>query len=92
MTNRISYGAKTREKDLELIIADRDSALRGSLKIQLLLKGITIYEELLHEEFAKVYGLDPLLLEPEHLKVKYALPGKLRSLIYCGRTDADIAI
>ncbi|MCC6005973.1 MAG: Gfo/Idh/MocA family oxidoreductase [Thermofilum sp.] len=88
----LSYGAKNARKDLELIIAVRDSALRGGLKIQLPLKEITIYEKLLHEEFAKVYGLDPLLLNPEHLKVKYALPGKLRSLMYCGRTDADIAI
>jgi len=88
----LNYGAENARKDMELIIAVRESALQGGLKIQLPLRETTNYEKIMHEEFTKVYGVDPLLLKPEHLKVKYSLPGKLRSLMYCGRTDVDIGI
>jgi predicted dehydrogenase len=88
----LNYGAENARKDIELIVAVRESALHSGLKIPLPLRDTTTYEKIVHEEFAKVYGVDPLLLKPEHLKVKYVLPGKLRSLMYCGRTDVEIAI
>ncbi|MBS7612419.1 hypothetical protein KEJ27_09525 [Candidatus Bathyarchaeota archaeon] len=66
-------------------MAIRDSEMRNGVKIDLPLKGITTYEKIIHEEFAKVYGLDLLELYPQHLKVKYTLPKRLGELMYYGR-------
>jgi predicted dehydrogenase len=86
----LNYGAENARKDIEVVIAIRESAVHGGLKIHLPLKEITKHEKIIHEEFAKVYGVDPLLLKLEHLKIRYTLPDKLRSLMYCGRTDVEI--
>lgn len=88
----LNYGAENARRDIELVMAIRESAMHGGLKIHLPLKEITEHEKIIHEEFAKVYGADPLLLKLEHLKIKYTLPDKLRSLMYCGRTDVEIKI
>jgi hypothetical protein len=81
----LNYGFENARRDLEVLIAVRDSALRNGVRVQLPLRGITKYEEMVHEEFTKVYGLDPLELSPRHLKVKYALPKRLWELMYYGR-------
>jgi predicted dehydrogenase len=81
----LNYGFENARRDLEVLIAVRDSAMRNSVKIHLPLRSITKYEEMVHGEFAKVYGLDPLELSPQHLKVKYALPKHLWELMYYGR-------
>jgi predicted dehydrogenase len=88
----LNYGAENARRDIELVMAIRESAMHSGLKIHLPLKEITEHEKIIHEEFAKVYGADPLLLKLEHLKIKYTLPDKLRSLMYCGRTDVEIKI
>lgn len=88
----LTYGAENARRDLELLMAIRESALHGGVKINLPLKEITDYERIIHEEFAKIYGINPLLLEPKHLEIEYTLPGKLRSLMYCGRVDVEIKI
>ncbi len=56
----LSYGAENARKDVEMLMAIRDSALQDSLKVHLPLKTITEHEKLIHAEFAKVYGSDPL--------------------------------
>jgi len=81
----LNYGFENARRDLEVLIAVRDSAVRNGVKVHLPLRGITKYEEMVHEEFAKVYGLDPLELSPRHLKVRYALPKRLWELMYYGR-------
>ena len=81
----LSYGAENARKDIEVLVAIRESALQGGVRINLPLKGITEYEKLVHSEFMRVYGVDPLEIEPHQLKVKYVLPIRLRHLMYCGR-------
>lgn len=81
----LNYGSENAKRDLEVLMAIRDSEMRNGVKVDLPLKGITIYEKTVHEEFAKVYGLDPLELNPQHLKTKYVLPKRLWDLMYYGR-------
>ncbi|MCD6469736.1 Gfo/Idh/MocA family oxidoreductase [Candidatus Bathyarchaeota archaeon] len=81
----LSYGAENARKDIEVLVAIRESALQEGVRINLPLKGITEYEKLVHSEFMRVYGVDPLEIEPHQLKVKYVLPIRLRHLMYCGR-------
>jgi hypothetical protein len=46
---------------------------------------MTDYERLIHREFERVYGVDPLELKVEHLRIKYTLPDALCGLMYYGR-------
>lgn len=54
------YGALNARKDQEILIAIRESALKGSVPIQLPLTGGTEYERQLHEAYKAKYGHNPL--------------------------------
>ena len=54
------YGALNGRKDQEILIAIRESALKGSMPLELPLTKITQYEEQLHETYKAKYGHDPL--------------------------------
>ena len=58
--NRTAYGAPTARRDLELLIAMRESALKGSVPISLPLRETTDHENALHEQFRRTYGHDPV--------------------------------
>lgn len=81
----VTYGAKNARKDVELLMAIRESAFHNGTRVSLPLKSVTEHEKLIHTEFAKVYASDPLDLSLEHLKIRYMLPGRLRDLMYYGR-------
>ncbi|MEM3546719.1 MAG: Gfo/Idh/MocA family oxidoreductase [Candidatus Bathyarchaeia archaeon] len=81
----LNYGFENAKRDLEVLMAIRESEMLNGVRVDLPLKGITTYEKTVHEEFAKVYGLDPLELNPQHLKTKYVLPKRLWDLMYYGR-------
>lgn len=81
----LSYGPEKAARDVEILMAIRESASKG-VEVRLPLEGVTEHERLIHEELAKVYGVDPLELTPQHLRVRYTLPGRLRELMYYGRT------
>jgi len=79
------YGAENAVKDLELLIAVRESAMRGGAEIRLPLSKDTSYEENIHRQFTQVYGVDPLNTTVKDLKVQYTLPDVLSQLLYYGR-------
>jgi len=81
----LTYGAENARRDVELLIAIRDSAMRGGVKVHLPLKGFTEYEKQVHAEFTKVYGSDPLEQNLQDMSARYTLPDRLRELIYHGR-------
>jgi len=83
----LNYGAENALKDLELVFAVRESAMRSE-EITLPLKGELVYEELLHREYKKFYGFDPLEAPPEALNKKYYIPEELQMILYYGRLDA----
>ncbi len=85
---KLNYGAENALKDLELLIAVRESAMRGGAELRLPLGEDLRYDKLVHEEFRKAYGLDPLRVTLEHLSVKYTIPERLQQLLYYGRLDA----
>ena len=82
----LDYGGENGRRDVELLMGIRASATAGGKKTILPLKEITEYERRVHSEFENVYGVDILDLEPQHLKQKYDLPGRLRELMFYGRT------
>jgi len=81
----LTYGAENARRDVELLMAIRDAESRGGERVGLPLKAITEHERLIHEEFAKAYGMDPLESNLRQLRSKYVLPGSLRELMYYGR-------
>lgn len=87
----LSYGAENARKDIEVLTAIRESALHEGVEINLPIKGVTEYEKLIHSEFTKIYGMDPLEMKPQQLKAAYVLPTRLRQLMYCGRDLQEIA-
>jgi predicted dehydrogenase len=54
------YGAENARRDLELLIALRESALLGSQPVTLPLRDLTQHETRLHRTFHERYGCDPL--------------------------------
>ncbi|MFQ6031465.1 MAG: Gfo/Idh/MocA family oxidoreductase [Candidatus Zixiibacteriota bacterium] len=54
------YGAVSARKDMEILIAIRESARKGSLPIELPLTEITEYERGIHESYRSRYGHNPL--------------------------------
>ena len=54
------YGAEDARTDLELLLALRESARRGSVPVDLPLREVTSHEQALHEEYRLTYGRDPL--------------------------------
>lgn len=82
---QLTYGAENARRDLELLMAIRDSEMRGGVRVDLPLRGITEYERTIHREFAMIYGSDPLESDLRRLRAKYALPGSLREMMYYGR-------
>jgi len=54
------YGALNARKDQEILIAIRESALKGSIPIELPLTEITEHERELHEDYKAKYGHAPL--------------------------------
>lgn len=83
---KLDYGPENGRRDLELLMAIRASAETGGRKVALPLTQITEHERQVHEAFHEVYGIDILDLGPEHLKRRYELPGRLRELMFHGRT------
>lgn len=83
---KLDYGGENGKKDVELLIAIRESATKDGEKVFLPLKGVTKIEKLIHSEFQKVYGVYMPEMGIEHLKQKYTLPGALREIMYYGRT------
>ncbi len=69
------YGALEARTDLEVLIALRESASRGSVPIELPLREITAHERALHEEFRQTYGLDPLAPVRETIAAFYPRGG-----------------
>jgi hypothetical protein len=55
-----AYGAARARRDLELLIALRESARRGSAPVDLPLREMTDHERALHETYRQTYGHDPL--------------------------------
>ncbi len=54
------YGALNARTDQEILIALRESALKGGAPIELPLTYITEHEQRIHEEYRQKYGHDPL--------------------------------
>lgn len=54
------YGAENARRDMELLIAVRESALLGSQPVELPVRGMTTHEARLHQAFHDRYGCDPL--------------------------------
>ncbi len=65
------YGAENARRDMELWIAIRESAWRGSEWIDLPLTEVTSVEDAMHEEFERRYGCDPLGDIDRQLRVTY---------------------
>ena len=86
---KLDYGGENGKKDMELLIAIRESATKKGEKVSLPLKGITEIEKLIHSEFEKVYGVYMPDMSIEHLKQKYTLPGALREIMYYGKVLAS---
>jgi predicted dehydrogenase len=84
----LDYPGEGGRKDMELLIAIRESAFTGE-RVALPLTKITEHEKLIHSEFEKVYGVNMLDLNLQHLKKKYTLPGRLRDVMYTGRSLKD---
>ena len=83
----LDYGAENGRKDIELLMAVRDSAHKNGAETALPLTGITDHEKRIHSAFEAFYGVDILDLKPEHLKGKYTLPEALREMMFYGRTS-----
>ena len=54
------YGTRRARRDLELLIALRDSARHGSAPADLPLRAITDHERALHDAYRQTYGHDPV--------------------------------
>jgi len=50
------YGAMNARRDIEILLAMRESARRGNSWVELPLREVTDLERRLHEEFVKLYG------------------------------------
>ena len=85
---QLDYDGEDAKKDIELLVAIRESASKGGEKVALPLVEVTDHEKLIHSEFEKAYGIDMLDLSLQHLKQKYTLPSSLRDVMYHGRTSA----
>jgi hypothetical protein len=55
-----AYGAGNGRRDIELLIALRDSARHGSVAVDLPLREVTMHEQGLHEQYRRTYGHDPV--------------------------------
>jgi predicted dehydrogenase len=86
---RLDYAGENARKDVELLLAIRESASEGGKKVAIPLTEITGHEELIHTEFEKVYGIDMLGLSLQHLKQKYTLPSCLKDVLYQGRASTS---
>ncbi len=80
-----TYDGHQARKDMELLLAIRESATQGGASVKLPLTELTEHERRLHAEFEKAYGVDCLTVEPRHLKLRYALPQGLKDFLYIGR-------
>ena len=84
---QLDYAGENARKDVELLLAIRESASEGGKTVAIPLTEVTGHEELIHTEFEKVYGIDMLGLSLQHLKQKYTLPGRLKDVLYQGRAS-----
>jgi predicted dehydrogenase len=85
----LDYEGENAKKDIELLVAIRESASKGGERVAIPLVEVTQHEKLIHSEFEKVYQIDMLGLSLQHLKQKYTLPSRLRDVMYHGRTSAE---
>lgn len=70
-----AYGAATARRDIELLIAVRESARKGSMPIALPLLEPTEHEQSLHEQYRQTYGHDPVTEWREALSQLYPRGG-----------------
>ena len=56
----LAYGAAAARRDIELLLALRESARRGSAPVPLPLTSVTDHERALHETYRQTYGHDPV--------------------------------
>jgi hypothetical protein len=82
---KLDYDGEKAMKDIELLVAIRESASKGGDRVALPLAEVTGHEKLIHSEFKKAYGIDMLDMSLQHLKQKYSLPDGLRGVMYHGR-------
>ena len=54
------YGTRRARRDLELLIALRDSARHGGVPVDLPLRETTDHERALHDTYRRIYGHDPI--------------------------------
>ncbi|HID57174.1 TPA: Gfo/Idh/MocA family oxidoreductase [Candidatus Poribacteria bacterium] len=80
----LTYGPENAARDVEILMGIRDSASRGA-EITFPIRDLTEHEREIHSRFAERYGIDLLEMTPEHLRMKYSLPGDLREMMYYGR-------
>jgi predicted dehydrogenase len=69
------YGAEAARRDIELLIALRDSARHGSRPVALPLHEVTDHERALHETYHQTYGHDPVAEWREALTKLYPRGG-----------------
>ena len=81
----LTFGPENAARDVEILMGIRDSATSGA-EIDFPISDMTEHERKIHSQFAKTYGIDLLEMTPEHLKMRYSLPGELREMMYYGRT------
>jgi len=79
------YGGEQARKDMEWLIAVRESATLGGVPVKLPLTGMTEHEKRLHAEFARAHGVEMLELGPEHVGKRFSLAPGLRDFMYIGR-------
>lgn len=86
---QLDYPGANARKDVELLLAIRESASESGKKVDLPLMEVTGHEKLIHTEFEKVYGVDMLGLSLQHLRQKYTLPTSLKNILYQGRKSTS---
>ncbi len=65
------YGAENARKDLEILIAIRESARRGSVPIDLPITELTEHERAIHESYRNRYGHEPLKVGTKEARMAY---------------------
>lgn len=71
----LAYGATRARRDIELLIALRESAYHGSVPVPLPLRVETDHERWLHELYRRTYSHDPLTEWREALETRYPRGG-----------------
>ena len=78
----LEYGARNARRDIEVLMAVRESAGKDGLWVDLPIAGMTDHEKRIHSAFEEVYGVDLLDLTPRHPAQRGSLTEGLRDLLY----------